>query len=99
MALQRTLELIVKVSQEILSRRYRSSKYKILIQSRLFQRTIGHPDEGWVNLSTVGSRIQGAHPDFDPRTYGCSNLARLAQDSGGFESKRDGSAVFARRKA
>ena len=26
---------------------------------------------GWVHLGTVGSRILGAAPDFDPRSYGC----------------------------
>lgn len=66
----------------------------------IIAKAVGDPDDdGWVNLSTIGSRIQGAHPDFDPRTYGCSNLIKLVQDSGGFETRRDGSSVFVRRKS
>ena len=42
-------------------------------------------DEGWVNLSGVGSRILGAKPDFDARSYDCPNLSTLAGRSGGFE--------------
>ena len=42
-------------------------------------------DDGWVNLAVVGSRILGAAPDFDSRTYGCSNLGTLVTTSGGFE--------------
>ena len=42
-------------------------------------------DDGWAHLGTVGSRIQGAVPDFDPRTYGCPNLSTLVTKSGGFE--------------
>ena len=30
-------------------------------------------DDGWANLGGVGSRILGAAPDFDARTYGCPN--------------------------
>ena len=56
-------------------------------------------DDGWVNLANVGSRILGASPDFDPRTYGCPNLSTLATKSGGFEVRREpGKPVFIRRK-
>ena len=58
-------------------------------------------DDGWVHLGTVGSRIQAAAPDFDPRTYGCANLSTLVEKSGGFELVRKGSgnAIHIRRKA
>lgn len=45
-------------------------------------------DDGWAHLGTVGSRIQGAVPDFDPRTYGCPNLSTLVTKSGGFEVRK-----------
>ena len=57
-------------------------------------------DDGWINLGIVGARIFGTTPDFDPRTYGCPNLSRLATKSGGFEiQKSPGNAVHIRRKA
>ncbi|MDD9992085.1 MAG: NYN domain-containing protein [Rhodospirillales bacterium] len=57
-------------------------------------------DDGWVHLGTVGSRILGAAPDFDPRTYGCANLSTLAEKSGGFEVRKGpGNAIHIRRKA
>ena len=57
-------------------------------------------DDGWVNLGSVGSRILGAAPDFDPRTYGCPNLSTLVTKSGGFEVRKEpGKPVFIRRKS
>ena len=57
-------------------------------------------DDGWAHLGTVGSRIQGAAPDFDPRTYGCPNLSTLVTKSGGFEVRKGpGNAIHIRRKA
>ena len=57
-------------------------------------------DDGWVHLGGVGSRIQGAAPDFDPRTYGCPNLSTLVEKSCGFEVRKGpGNAVHIRRKA
>ena len=59
----------------------------------------GEDEDGWVNLGSVGSRILGAAPDFDPRTYGCPNLSTLVTKSGGFEvRKQPGEPVFIRRK-
>ena len=56
-------------------------------------------DDSWVHLSNVGSRIFGAAPDFDPRTYGCSNLSTLAEKSGSFEIRKEsGGTVYIRRK-
>ena len=57
-------------------------------------------EDGWVHLGTVGSRILGAAPDFDPRTYGCPNLSTLATKSGGFEVRKGpDNAIHIRRKA
>ena len=56
-------------------------------------------DDGWANLSGVGSRILGAKPDFDARSYGCPNLSTLVERSGGFEVRKDQGAVYIRRKA
>ena len=56
-------------------------------------------DDGWAHLGGVGSRIQGAAPDFDPRTYGCPNLSTLVAKSGGFEVRKgSGNAIHVRRK-
>ena len=61
---------------------------------------IGEPDvDGWENLASVGHRIQGAHPDFDPRSYGCANLSTLVEKSGGFDVRKERGAVHVRRKA
>ena len=60
----------------------------------------GADDDGWAHLGTVGSRLQGVAPDFDPRSYGCSNLSTLVTKSGGFEVRKGpGNAVHIRRKA
>ena len=66
----------------------------------IIAKAIGESDEDdWVNLAIVGSRIQGAAPDFDPRTYGCSNLSTLVTKSGGFEVRKEpGKSVFIRPK-
>ena len=45
-------------------------------------------DDGRVHLGTVGSRILGAVPDLDPRTYGCGNLSTLATQPCGFEIRK-----------
>ena len=56
-------------------------------------------DDGWVNLRVVGSRITGAAPDFNARTYGCPNLSTLVAKSGGFETRKEqGAAIHIRRK-
>ena len=67
---------------------------------KLIAGAIGEPDDGWENLAMVGQRILGAHPDFDPRSYGCPNLSTLVEKSGGFEIRKEHSgAVHIRRKA
>ena len=68
---------------------------------KLIAKAIEDADEdGWANLGSVGSRIQAAAPDFDSRTYGCSNLSTLVEKSGGFEIRKEpGKGVHIRRKA
>ena len=66
---------------------------------RIIAGAIAEPDaDGWESLGSVGQRIQGAHPDFDPRSYGCANLSTLAEKAGGFEIRKEGGAVHVRRK-
>ena len=66
---------------------------------RIIAGAIGEPDaDGWENLASVGHRIQGAHPDFDPRSYGCTNLSTLVEKSGGFDIRKERGAVHVRRK-
>ena len=67
---------------------------------KLIAKAIEDMDEdGWVNLGSVGSRIQAAAPDFDSRTYGCANLSTLVEKSGGFEIRKEPSkGVHIRRK-
>ena len=65
----------------------------------LIASAIGDPnDDGWENLGRVGHRIQGAQPDFDPRSYGCRNLITLVEKSGGFEIRKDRGAVHVRAR-
>ena len=60
---------------------------------------IGEPDaDGWENLASVGHRIQGTHPDFDPRSYGCAGLSTLVEKSGGFNVLKERGVVHVRRK-
>ena len=60
----------------------------------------GSDDDGWANLSDIGKRILAAVPDFDPRSYGCRNLSKLVEKSGGFEiGKGPSGAMRIRRKA
>ena len=67
---------------------------------RIIADAIGEPDaDGWESLGSVGQRIQGAHPDFDPRSYGCANLSTLVERSGGFDIRKDANNVHVRRKA
>jgi uncharacterized LabA/DUF88 family protein len=42
-------------------------------------------EDGWVNLSAVGSQLSNLASDFDPRTYGCKKLSDLVKKSDKFE--------------
>ena len=55
-------------------------------------------DDGWMRPGTVCGRILGAARDFDPRSYGCANLSKLAENSGGFEVRKgSGNTIHIRR--
>lgn len=42
-------------------------------------------ENGWVNLSEVGSQLSNMSSDFDPRTYGFTKLSDLVRKTGFFE--------------
>ena len=66
---------------------------------KLIASAAGEPDDdGRENLACVGDRIQGAQPDFDPRSYGCANLSTLVEKSGGFDICKYQGVVYVRRK-
>ena len=54
-------------------------------------------DEDWVPLTLIGNHIHAAEPEFDPRTYGCSNLSSLVEKTGLFDVKRDNPVVVRRK--
>ena len=54
-------------------------------------------DEDWVSLSAIGSHIHAAEPEFDSRTYGCSNMSSLVEKTGQFEVKRENPVVVRRK--
>ena len=45
-------------------------------------------DEDWVELATVGHRLNHLAPDFDPRTYGCDKLITVVEKTGKFAVER-----------
>lgn len=56
-------------------------------------------DEEWINLGTVGQRLNHLAPDFDPRTYGCSTLLQVVEQAGKFVVERPpGGAVRIKRR-
>ena len=46
-------------------------------------------EEDWVSLTLIGQHIHTAISEFDPRTYGCSNLSSLVEKTGAFELNRE----------
>ncbi|MCF2903829.1 NYN domain-containing protein [Octadecabacter sp. CECT 8868] len=67
----------------------------------LFKAAIGKIDsqDGWYPLSTVGSRINALHPDFDPRSYGHAKLSSLVKMLNGIETKQVGTHLQIRLKS
>lgn len=66
---------------------------------KIIEDAIGEPDtDGWENLSSIGQRIQRAHPNIDPRSYGCANPSTLVERSGGFDILKDTGRVHVCRK-
>ena len=57
----------------------------------------GSGDDGWTNLSVVGSQISN-QASFDPRNYGYGKLSDLIKASGLFEVKQEGKTVLVRDK-
>lgn len=51
---------------------------------------------GWENLASVGRRIQGAHPDFDPLSNGCANVSALVEKTGSFDIRMKACTVCVR---
>jgi len=56
-------------------------------------------DDGWANLSEVGSLVRRKVADFDSRNYGREKLSELVKDCGFFELKKDGGKTLIRIKA
>lgn len=54
-------------------------------------------DGDWVPLGPLGQTIIAAHPDFDPRSYGCAKLSDLIRKAGGFETRKTGNQLEVRR--
>ena len=52
--------------------------------------------DGWYALGTVGARLANLMPDFDSRTYGCSKLLTLVENTSEFEVRRDDLRVYIR---
>jgi len=46
------------------------------------------PEDGWVHLGGVGTRLVDLYPDFDPRNYGFRKLSDLVRKSGVCEVKQ-----------
>ncbi len=40
---------------------------------------VGPDDDGWTNLSEVGTALRRIDPGFDPRTYGVKQLSQLVK--------------------
>ena len=57
----------------------------------------GSGDDGWANLSVVGSQISN-QASFDPRNYGYRKLSDLVKASGLFEMREEGKTLWVREK-
>ena len=56
-------------------------------------------EDGWVQLSAVGTQLANLAPDFDPRTFGFRNLSDLVRQTNAFElDQAEGKALRIRAK-
>jgi uncharacterized LabA/DUF88 family protein len=54
--------------------------------------------DGWVMLGGVGTQLANAHPDFDPRNYGCKKLSDLVRKTGEFAIEQNGQSIRIKAK-
>lgn len=54
-------------------------------------------DNGWANLSTVGSYLTAIKPDFDSRNYGRAKLSGLIKMLNLFDTKIEGSQMYLKK--
>ncbi|WP_118138673.1 NYN domain-containing protein [Oceanicella sp. SM1341] len=66
----------------------------------LFHKAMGQmeDEDGWYDLSALGSQLSKLYPDFDPRTYGQAKLSTLVSKTGAFEERKSGRHIELRRK-
>lgn len=55
-------------------------------------------EDGWSDLSAVGSYLVSVKPDFDVRTYGSTNLSKLLEKLNLFEFEWRGNKKYVRKK-
>ncbi len=56
-------------------------------------------NKDWIDLATIGQRLNHLASDFDPRTYGAANLVTVVEKTGLFEVERQqGRGVRIKRK-
>lgn len=57
------------------------------------------PDADWYQLGVIGTLINRANPDFDPRSYGSAKLSDLLEKTKQFDLERRDGHIVVRRKA
>ncbi|MDX1717001.1 MAG: OST-HTH/LOTUS domain-containing protein, partial [Anderseniella sp.] len=51
-------------------------------------RSMDETDDGWVNLSALGTQLANLSSDFDPRNYGFKKLSDMTRGTAGFEVEK-----------
>lgn len=54
-------------------------------------------EDGWYILGPVGQKLMADNPDFDARSYGCTNLSTLLEKTGQYKVDRSGKTIRVRR--
>ncbi len=67
------------------------------VLTRAVNATVG--EDGWANLSAIGSHIRRSQPSFDPRAFGHSKLGDLVAAQPYLETRADGASKLVRLKA